>query len=80
MKRILFFLVLFIFIGFSQDAQAQCAMCKAVAESGIEGGGSVGTGLNQGILYLMAVPYILLGSLGFAWYKYSRKNKALPSE
>ncbi len=43
-----------------------CAMCKAVVESG-EGGGrifggeqSVGRGLNSGILYLMAVPYVLL--------------------
>jgi hypothetical protein len=41
-------------------------MCKAVVESG-EGGGrifggeqSVGRGLNSGILYLMAVPYLLL--------------------
>lgn len=43
-----------------------CAMCKAVVESG-EGSGnifggeqSVGKGLNTGILYLMAVPYLLL--------------------
>ncbi|MBL7953771.1 MAG: hypothetical protein JNJ91_01945 [Flavobacteriales bacterium] len=43
-----------------------CAMCKAVVESG-EGSGNifggeqaVGKGLNMGILYLMAVPYVLL--------------------
>lgn len=43
-----------------------CAMCKAVVESG-EGSGNifggeqaVGKGLNTGILYLMAVPYVLL--------------------
>lgn len=43
-----------------------CAMCKAVVESG-EGSGnifggeqSIGRGLNNGILYLMAVPYLLL--------------------
>ena len=43
-----------------------CAMCKAVVESG-EGSGhifggeqSIGRGLNMGILYLMAVPYLLL--------------------
>ncbi len=43
-----------------------CAMCKAVVESG-DGGGrifggeqNVGRGLNTGILYLMAVPYLLL--------------------
>lgn len=43
-----------------------CAMCKAVVQSG-EGGShifggeqSIGRGLNTGILYLMAVPYLLL--------------------
>ncbi len=40
-----------------------CAMCKAVAEgeSNVFGGSQpVGRGLNSGILYLMAVPYVLL--------------------
>ncbi|MDQ3101736.1 MAG: hypothetical protein M3R08_10150 [Bacteroidota bacterium] len=39
-----------------------CAMCKAVAESEQTFGvaQSVGLGLNNGILYLMAVPYLLL--------------------
>jgi len=47
------------------EVQAQgCAMCKAVAQSregGIFGGEqAIGRGLNSGILYLMAVPYLLL--------------------
>lgn len=41
-----------------------CSMCKAVAETGesaVFGGTQrIGRGLNAGILYLMAVPYILL--------------------
>lgn len=43
-----------------------CAMCKAVVQNGessshIFGGEqAVGKGLNMGILYLMAVPYVLL--------------------
>jgi hypothetical protein len=47
-----------------EGAMAQgCAMCKAVVESdqGILGGAqAIGKGLNPGILYLMAVPYLLL--------------------
>lgn len=41
-------------------------MCKAVVENGSGGSGvfggdaSLGRGLNTGILYLMAVPYLLL--------------------
>lgn len=42
------------------SASAQCAMCRAVAESGSTNGQNVGGGLNNGILYLMAVPYLLL--------------------
>lgn len=46
------------------DALAQgCAMCKAVVENGngaFGGEQAVGRGLNTGILYLMAVPYVLL--------------------
>ncbi len=46
------------------DALAQgCSMCKAVVENeaGVFGGKqSIGAGLNTGILYLMAAPYLLL--------------------
>lgn len=39
-----------------------CAMCKAVVESEQSFGGSqaIGKGLNKGIMYLMAVPYVLV--------------------
>lgn len=40
-----------------------CAMCKAVAQggNGVFGGQqAIGKGLNRGILYLMAMPYVLL--------------------
>jgi hypothetical protein len=53
-------------------AWGQCVMCKAVAEDSADDGG-LGAGLNRGILYLMAVPYILLSALFFVIYK-KRKN------
>lgn len=38
-----------------------CSACKAAAETGTDGNGNnVAGGLNNGILYLMAVPYVLL--------------------
>ncbi|WP_457616319.1 hypothetical protein [Lutibacter sp.] len=55
-KTLLFFTFLFI----SQLTSAQCAMCKAVVESGDL---SEAEGLNSGILYLMVFPYILVGVL-----------------
>jgi hypothetical protein len=50
-------------------------MCKAAVESSIKSGQSnAGKGLNNGILYLLAAPYLLVGALGFFWYKNYRKN------
>ena len=51
-------LILFFLPGF--DCLAQCAMCKANAESSLRNGPSVARGLNSGILYLMTIPYLLL--------------------
>lgn len=39
---------------------AQCAMCKSTVESGSANGESMARGLNTGILYLMAIPYVIL--------------------
>ena len=58
----------FLFFAFADTAEGQCVMCKAVAEDSAEDGG-LGAGLNKGILYLMAVPYILLSALFFVIYK-----------
>lgn len=52
------------------DLNAQCAMCSAVAESSIdEGGFGIAAGLNNGILFLMAIPYILLATLFFVFFR-----------
>ena len=40
--------------------EAQCSMCKASVESSMGQKNSVAGGINQGILYLMAVPYLLI--------------------
>lgn len=40
---------------------SQCAMCKAAAESDLENNpNSVAKGINDGILFLMVIPYILM--------------------
>ena len=52
----LFFLLL------SAGAYSQCAMCKAAAESDLQNNpNSLAQGLNKGILFLMAIPYIVVG-------------------
>ena len=51
---------------------AQCAMCKAVVESDA----GLAKGVNDGILYLMAIPYILLVIVGYFVYQHYKKNKS----
>lgn len=59
----------------SNEAFSQCAMCKASVESNIENNKKViGKGLNDGILYLMSIPYIVLGGIGFMVYKNWKSN------
>ena len=69
----IFFGICFFFIGIS--TQAQCAMCRAAIES--EGNGQTAEAINDGIVYLMAIPYILVGALGFYVYKMYQKKKNL---
>lgn len=68
MKKIIFIAAFF----FIQFANAQCAMCKAVVESGNP---SEAEGLNSGIIYLMVFPYLLVGTLLYFIIKNRNKNK-----
>lgn len=63
-------------IGVSQTL-AQCPMCKASVESNMQDGGEkvFGMGLNSGILYLMAIPYIMVIAIGFFWYRAKKKQE-----
>ena len=69
-------ILFFVFLLVSQNADAQCAMCKAVVESNLESGGSIGAGLNDGILYLMAMPYISMIVVGLVWYNLKKEPKS----
>ncbi|HWD86479.1 MAG TPA: hypothetical protein VG367_00030 [Mucilaginibacter sp.] len=54
---------------------AQCAACAAQVESNNKSGANTTKGLNNGIIYLLAAPYVAIAILGFVWYKkYRRKN------
>ena len=61
---------------FHVNLSAQCAMCKAVVEANLNEGGSIGAGLNQGILYLMAMPYIAALLFGIFYYLQKRQPTA----
>lgn len=68
MKKLLFIIIVLL----SNAISAQCAMCKAVVESG---DAEIAEGINSGILYLMAFPYILVAVAGYFIYKNRKKLK-----
>ncbi|NRA93298.1 MAG: hypothetical protein HRU26_11545 [Psychroserpens sp.] len=67
-------LYILFFLLTSIQSFGQCAMCRAVLES--EEGQTTAEGVNEGIMYLMAIPYILVGGIGFLIYwKFFRTPK-----
>lgn len=67
--------VLFVsFLG-SINTYAQCAMCRASLES--SGENQKAEAVNDGIVYLMAIPYLLMALIGVVIYKmyYGKKAK-----
>ena len=75
MRKYLFtFLIFGILTLTSFHTFSQCAMCRRVAETGHSNDNSAGRGLNRGILYLLAVPYVLGGIGFFAWYRNRKRD------
>ncbi|MGG7036596.1 MAG: hypothetical protein ACI7YS_15575 [Flavobacterium sp.] len=71
-KKIFFFLFS---LFYSLNAFSQCAMCRASLES--EGNDTKSVAVNDGIVFLMAVPYILVGIVGIVIYRmyYKKDNR-----
>ncbi|WP_299219612.1 hypothetical protein [uncultured Aquimarina sp.] len=69
--KILYISILFLLFTISVDAQ--CAMCRAVLES--EEGQQTARGINNGIVYLMIIPYVLIGVIGYVMYRNKKKAK-----
>jgi len=70
------FLIIVILVPFCcVDVLAQCPMCRAAAEQNLASGGEAARGLNNGILYLLVTPYLIVSLLGVIWYYRYRKLK-----
>lgn len=71
----IFLIVLLLFLLMPSLADAQCAMCRAVLQNGADQGAA--EGVNDGILYLMVFPYLLVGGVGYFVYRSRRNKKSL---
>ncbi len=58
-----------------QNIQAQCAMCRASLET--EEGGVKAEAVNDGIVYLMLFPYLLVGLALYFSYKVYKSKKVI---
>ncbi len=52
--------------AFTNIVNAQCSICTKTAQ---QLGEKPAQGLNSGILYLMFTPFILVGVIGYRWWK-----------
>ncbi|MFT4522375.1 MAG: hypothetical protein ACI8ZN_001325 [Bacteroidia bacterium] len=69
--------IVLILISVGQEVLAQCPMCRGAVESALQNEGvTVGIGLNKGIMYLLAMPYLMVGVVGLVWYRKNRRFKA----
>jgi hypothetical protein len=64
-------------ILYSESTLGQCAMCRATLENNVSNGNvGIAAGINFGILYLFAAPYIVISLIAYFWYKSSRRTSA----
>jgi hypothetical protein len=75
MKKFLFIIMLVFAASVFTPVAAQCPMCKTALESNMKDGEKPkGTGINKGILYLLAMPFLAFIGIGGAYYYNIRRN------
>ena len=55
--------------------QAQCSMCVTALENSPEGK-AIAASFNNGILFLLAMPYAILGTIGLVVFRAHRRKQA----
>lgn len=68
--KVFFYILCSLFFSFS--SYAQCAMCRAAL--GGKENNSQAAAVNDGIVYLMVIPYILVGLIGIYIYRMKKKK------
>jgi hypothetical protein len=65
-KYLAIILILIAAAGIPGTAHAQCSMCTKTAS---QLGEKPALGLNNGIMYLMLTPFVIIGFIGYRWWK-----------
>jgi hypothetical protein len=76
MKEMAVFIILILLSTvFIETVQAQCSICTKTAQQLGEGPAQ---GLNSGIMYLMFTPFIIVGFIGYRWWKTNKEADEMP--
>ena len=71
MKYFFNILVIILFVSvFAETANAQCAVCTKTA---MQLGEKPAQGMNTAILYLMIMPFAIVGFIGYRWWRSNKK-------
>ncbi|MBC7642324.1 MAG: hypothetical protein H7174_08300 [Flavobacterium sp.] len=73
LKKIQNLLLIIVYLTAGNSIQAQCAMCRASLEG--EGNVAKAQAVNDGIVYLMVIPYVLAGFVAVIIYKMYKNKK-----
>lgn len=78
MKRraIVLVVLLSFFLGVTETVMAQCSMCKSALVQSPEGQ-QMASSMNNGILFLLSVPFVLVATVGLVVVRGYRKAKKL---
>ncbi len=68
-KSFIRFLFILLFCILLSHAEAQCAMCKSVVETGKNNGSTAALGLNNAIFYLLGIPVLAVATVSFAFWR-----------
>jgi hypothetical protein len=68
--KLILFGISFFFFGIS--SYAQCAMCRAALTG--DANKVQAEAVNDGIVYLMVIPYLLVAAIGYYVYRMRRKK------
>ncbi|MBK7375721.1 MAG: hypothetical protein IPJ02_09225 [Chitinophagaceae bacterium] len=71
MRRFSFILLLLISaVLLASTADAQCSVCT---KTSLQLGEKPAQGMNSAILYLMMMPFAIVGFIGYRWWKTNKK-------
>lgn len=70
MNKVVIILLLVLLTGISMPALAQCSICTKTASQLGEGPASA---LNSAIIYLAFAPLVIMGFIGWRWWKQEQK-------